>query len=49
MEESSESEFFYHFDYLAQLFVGRCIKIDGDQYCPHDPVRVTDLDDSELL
>ena len=43
-----DKDFFYNFDFLAQLFVGRCIKIDGERYCPHEPVKVADLDPEEL-
>ena len=39
---------FYNFEYLAQLFVGHCVKVDGQKYCPHESVHVTDLDEDEL-
>ena len=35
LRQGKEMPFFYNFDYLAQLFVGQCIKVDGVQYCPH--------------
>ena len=45
-EETYQS--MYNFSYLAQLFVGRCIKVDGEKYCPHDPIHVSEIDEIDL-
>lgn len=48
-EQDQPHSHFYDFDFLAQLFVGRCIVVDGDrQYCPHEPVNVQELEANEL-
>ena len=47
-QKQDEVSFFYRFDFLAQLFVGQCIKVDGETYCPHEPVSVDDVDEDEL-
>lgn len=48
MQHKRDTDFFYHFEYLAQLFVGHCVKIDGEVFCPHESVHVSDLDQAEL-
>ena len=47
-EEAKDPNFFYNFDFLAQLFVGQCIKVDGDSYCPSEPIHVSKLEPAEL-
>ena len=46
--EGQEPDFFYNFDFLAQLFVGQCIKVDGEMYCPRPSIHVDELEPSIL-
>jgi len=40
LQRTEELELFYNFEYLAQLFVGQCVRVDDKTFCPHEAVHV---------